>query len=332
MEQPPLAPAAVGSADRQSVNAAFFAPIPPPSFPLILSKSELRRAARRGERLPQLPPNIPPAGWDTDDFPSEYSGDALRQWLERLTLPVGGVLPVLSLTSLHNEAKKKIASRYVRQTWQMVETLKAMGTIHVPNRQELRDYMPQEACVVLTQLKESLFSSVSREELDGGNTHKMHPPASGEAVAAVENGTDRVGKLDRPRRRRVPRAEANVSVRDHLERHPDATVAEIREATGVSTGAISQCPAWRANMESKRSFSDKASKARREVPLTPEMVASMPVNNDPSDIAALRDAAWQELIDRAEPEERARLHEMKTHDRDELIEQVMEQRKNRGEF
>src|SRR5262249_32052790 len=45
--------------------------------------------------------------------------------------------------------------------------------------------------------------------------------------------------------------EANAAVRLHLQGNPGATIREVNQATGVSTGRISKLPAWQAHQAMK---------------------------------------------------------------------------------
>jgi len=87
----------------------------------------------------------------------------------------------------------------------------------------------------------------------------------------------------------VPQAEADVLVLDyltsHLKENPDITRDAIATATGVSGGAASAAPAWKALRKRRKA---KAKPRAREVPLTDAMRSAIPNGcKMPDELAAL---------------------------------------------
>lgn len=66
----------------QLTDDEFFHPYPAPNWSLVLNSGDIARARRRGEQVPDLPPNWPPPGWEEGDFPADYSAEASLQWLD----------------------------------------------------------------------------------------------------------------------------------------------------------------------------------------------------------------------------------------------------------
>lgn len=113
---------------------------------------------------------------------------------------------------------------------------------------------------------------------------------------------DREGK-----RKRIPRAEAEILVREYLAKHAKARPASVtRDAvaanTGVSGGMVSETAAWKA-FRDRRSAQTKP--AVREVPLTETMQAVVPADCAPPD----------ELVALIEEQEKERAEEMRRHKR-----------------
>jgi hypothetical protein len=137
--------------------------------------------------------------------------------------------------------------------------------------------------------------------------------------------TPSAGLARSSRKKPIPRDEANILIRDYLKQHPNATVKGINKATGVSTGAISQSPAWQALQATKKSGEPTPSPGGKTIRLTNKMLEAVGKKADPSARITAEEAAWQYLLEKATPEERARLHAMKPGERAENIRLVIEQ-------
>jgi hypothetical protein len=127
------------------------------------------------------------------------------------------------------------------------------------------------------------------------------------------------------KKERIPKEEANIRVREHLRKNPKATTHEIREATGVSVGAISQSTAWKAHRAKGANRKDQHGRQAKAVPLTRKMLETLGQSADPSNSIAAEEAAWQALLEKATPEERARLRKMNDKERAKCIQILLEQ-------
>jgi hypothetical protein len=119
------------------------------------------------------------------------------------------------------------------------------------------------------------------------------------------------------RKRIIPDDEANIKVGDYLKEHPAATAREIREKVGIALGRVSKMPAWRA--EQGRRKAAKGPKKRETRRLTKKMAKVIERGDDPAMIAEAKEITWQTLIEKAKPEERAKLHAMSSEERESLI-------------
>jgi hypothetical protein len=127
-------------------------------------------------------------------------------------------------------------------------------------------------------------------------------------------------------KRRIPKGQANILVDEHLRKHPEATLREIQQATGVSSGGISESAAWRAEKDRRRrnpgAGSSRDPKAR---PLTRKMLAVLGETDDPSDRIDAEDIALRKLLENSTSEERARLLAMTREKQREYVQLYMEQ-------
>lgn len=117
--------------------------------------------------------------------------------------------------------------------------------------------------------------------------------------------------------------EANLIVKRFLDDHPKATIRETSKETGISVGRIAKLDVWRlfmANRKARRSPFKK-----RERPLTEKLLATRGMDDDPAAVLMADEAIFQWLVEKAEPNERARLHSLSDADRAELIDLAREQ-------
>ena len=103
--------------------------------------------------------------------------------------------------------------------------------------------------------------------------------------------------------------EKNRRVFDHLSKHPDATSAEIGEATGIPEQTVRRQPAWkthRSKVEAEQK--DRQIKTRS---LSERMIAAIRGKDaDPSEIAAQLEIDEREYLENCSPGERAEYHKM----------------------
>jgi hypothetical protein len=125
---------------------------------------------------------------------------------------------------------------------------------------------------------------------------------------------------------RIPQREANLLVRDYLQKHPQATVQQIRQATGVSAGAVSQSAAWKAHRAAQQEENPPPRRSVKTTRLTAKMLATLGEPDDPSARMTEEESAWIYLLENASLEERGRLLGLKDAERAEYIRLVLEQR------
>ena len=112
----------------------------------------------------------------------------------------------------------------------------------------------------------------------------------------------------------IPRAEADVLVRDYLKKHPDATAKKTAEAVGIAQGRLPGLASWRELMK-KRKYEKhtQTPKGKPARPLTDKMLAAIEKGDTPDAIAEAKEAkeiAWHAILDAATPEQRRQLHAM----------------------
>jgi hypothetical protein len=144
---------------------------------------------------------------------------------------------------------------------------------------------------------------------------KQKPAIEQEEVSAGQPGP----------KKSIPGAEANILVRAHLNKNPNATVKEVHEATGVSMGGIAQSAAWKANQARKKGGELTPGRKGKTIQLTDKMLQARGQDADPAARITAEEVAWQNLLEKATPEERARLHAMKPAERAKLIHTYLEQ-------
>jgi hypothetical protein len=153
--------------DDATINRQFFHPFPPPDLSGIVKRSDLFSARRQNIPIPfELPLNWPPIGWESDDCPLDDSLDRLRQWF---TFLVGsqGVLRINERFAIGESGWQAISgSVYVRDTWRLIEHLKAKGSMSVPYQEESREYTAHEALVAIALLKEQVFSESPKTSIN----------------------------------------------------------------------------------------------------------------------------------------------------------------------
>jgi hypothetical protein len=122
----------------------------------------------------------------------------------------------------------------------------------------------------------------------------------------------------------IPTDEANILVRKYVEGHPGAPVKKVAEALGISTGRVAQSPAWQAEMGRRRANKYKPSEKPAR-PLTKKMLESIGRDDDPAARLEAEEAVFRNLVEKAGPDERARLMAMKEPEKRKLIEAASSQ-------
>jgi hypothetical protein len=127
------------------------------------------------------------------------------------------------------------------------------------------------------------------------------------------------------RKKPIPKGEANVMIREYLKKVPAATIQEIKEATEVSTGAISQSAAWKAHQAAKIIRKGQTGRQVKTIQLTDKMLKAMGQSNDSGVAMSPEEAAWRKLLEDASPDERGRLNKMNSTERAQRIQAVLDQ-------
>lgn len=77
---------------------------------------------------------------------------------------------------------------------------------------------------------------------------------------------------------RITKDEANIQVREELRKNPNATIRQLAEAVGCSTGLVNKTPAWKAVTEARKA--DRRPGSPRVVSLTDQLQAVIPSGED----------------------------------------------------
>lgn len=128
-------------------------------------------------------------------------------------------------------------------------------------------------------------------------------------------------KVTKEKKPVVPDDEANVLVRQYLEKHPTASSRDVAENVGIALGRVSKMAAWQAEQSRRKALKKTKPKSRR---LTKQMLDTIGKENDPAASVEAEEIAWVRLIDAANPEEKARLHGMTEKQRAAIIQTYLE--------
>jgi hypothetical protein len=127
-----------------------------------------------------------------------------------------------------------------------------------------------------------------------------------------------------PKRDEIPDDyEANIRIKKYLDSHPKATIREVAEEVGLSTGKIAQLDAWKREMAGRKAAMPPPKKYER--PLTDKMLAARGQKDDPAAKIMQDEAIWQWLLEKAKPKEKADLHMKTDKEKATLIELAREQ-------
>lgn len=108
----------------------------------------------------------------------------------------------------------------------------------------------ETACDLLAELLENISL----------NNPRPSTPANAERLAQAAGAS-----------KGMPRREANIEARKHLEQNPDAKARDVAKAIGCALGMVSKLPAWQAVQEQR--MRGKKPKAAKVVNLTSKMEA-----------------------------------------------------------
>jgi hypothetical protein len=135
-------------------------------------------------------------------------------------------------------------------------------------------------------------------------------------------GSGRRGQRAKP----IPDDEANILVRDYLNKNENAKAREVSRDCGIALGRVSGLPAWQAH-QARKNQSPQPGKSKQPQQLTTKMLAAIGKENDPgARLANAEETAWRYLVEAAKtPAERARLNEMTPEEKAEAIRLVIDQ-------
>ncbi len=145
-----------------------------------------------------------------------------------------------------------------------------------------------------------------------------------QSETAQNNFTGEAKRETSTRKMPIPDDEANVLIRKFLDEHPPATARDVAKGVGIALGRVSEMPAWRAE-HAKRKASRKP-RPKRTRSLTKKMLKAIGREDDPATNLEAEDVAWQELLEKAKPQERANLHAMSKDEKARLIQTYLESR------
>jgi hypothetical protein len=128
---------------------------------------------------------------------------------------------------------------------------------------------------------------------------------------------------DEVRRKPIPKDEAEILVRDYLEKNPGATASQVAKGVGIAQGRLTGLASWRAEQGKRKANRVTAPKTIRR--LTRKMLETIGRTNDPSARLEALDVAWEEMLAGAGPRERVKLLSMTKEEQSRLTEVRLEQ-------
>jgi hypothetical protein len=134
------------------------------------------------------------------------------------------------------------------------------------------------------------------------------------------------------KKRRLPAEEANFLVRDYLKKNPCASIRKVARANGVSVGAVSKTPAWRANMESRKDAKRSVTKIRYHQ-LTDEILRNLGHKKyEPSTAVVVEELAERRFLESASEEEKERYFAANREKQMELLSLYVAQMRDDGTY
>jgi hypothetical protein len=123
--------------------------------------------------------------------------------------------------------------------------------------------------------------------------------------------------------RPIPRAEANIVVRQHSLANPNATARDF-SAFGIALGTLPKLPAYIAHQVRKKRVKTVSPRGHRERQLTGRILASIGRKYEIHLEMHTEEAAWEYLWEKARPEERRDLEKRSSPEKAALIKQIIE--------
>jgi hypothetical protein len=123
----------------------------------------------------------------------------------------------------------------------------------------------------------------------------------------------------------IPKAEATILVRQYLKSNPNASIRDVNQATGVSTGAITKLATWQAHKAARHMAAAKNMRSPAVIRLTGKMLK---VIGRPGEVLTGLEAVevvCEYIRDRATPKERQDWDRLSDSERVERIRVVVAQ-------
>jgi hypothetical protein len=141
-------------------------------------------------------------------------------------------------------------------------------------------------------------------------------------------------------RKPIPDPEAESLVEMFLKKKPGATAREVADGVGIALGRVPEMRAWRRVLAQRKAAKQVKPKKARQ--LSKRMEHTIGKEADPAKRIELEEAIWQRLLEEADEEGRANLHEMtkaakaemiqlKMGELEEELEQRQRERRGRGQ-
>jgi hypothetical protein len=287
----------------------------------------------RGELMNEVlgieAPPEPPAGWEGSYLQPVGCIEDFLGWLDHqlnIRERLGG-----------NNKDHPSSGELVRNAGRLVAKLGLQGMPLEP----LGPFTLNSELAFLRNLRRSCPSPAAPQSTAAGDNQagESHPEGDGvesdEGKARRAEGTGPISDTDEAKQaeegaaqptKPIPGDEANIIVRNYLDKHKDATAREVSVQCGIALGRVSAMPAWQAH-QARKGQSPQAGKQRTPRQLTEKMLAAIGQKDDPSAAQVSREeAAWRYLVESANtPEERARLNSMTKREKSEAIQAVIDQ-------
>jgi hypothetical protein len=172
-------------------------------------------------------------------------------------------------------------------------------------------------------------SMVRTDSTNEDDSDASEPPVGNVGDGSPAEATHGAGqnrKLAIEPRARIPQAETEIRVREHLKKHPDAKLREIIKKTGVSQGAAAKTSAWKAARTTRKSQKRKSEVRTR--PLTSEMLASLEDHDGSLCAPDVHEILSRQFIEHMSEKERASFFAGSKEDQRLLLEIYADQVKN----
>jgi len=156
------------------------------------------------------------------------------------------------------------------------------------------------------------------------STTSCRTAESDSASLSKETRTNPDTTEKRPKRSEKPDDdEANLLIKRFLKDHPKATIRDVANEVGLSTGKVSGLEAWRNHMAIRRAAKPPAK--IKERPLTKKMLERVGKDDDPVQQMIRNEAIWDYLLKNVDRTMREELLKVSEEKRKELIQLTWDQ-------